>query len=353
MQAIFDTNAGGRLGASLGTGINQLAQHKLANLTQQYEQQRERSEFAKALVPVLGQDTANFLSNLGPDERKYALQNIGSLMQLNQQPGEQNGMQSLQPQQNQISQQNGQQGMTQDRAKLLQDIFTSPAEKREREKFDILKRQQETKEKQFNLKETKQYVDNLKGLEKAARDSDLRLERMKRLIDNGNLPNASLWSFLNKIEDAGPLAGGAAGAALGHVLPGVGHLVGAIVGGLSSPLAGVAKSYIKSGSPDVEEFEKLSADFVKNAKQYFGNRLTDADLRVFMQTLPSLMQTDAGKKKVIDNLRSLNELAEIEAKAARSIIRKNGGIPPLDIEQQVKDKIKDKIDKVSQRFILQ
>ncbi len=337
MQAIFDTNAGGRLGEALGTGLNQLAQHKLSQLSKQYEIQSQKSQFAQGLAPILGQDTANFLSNLSPDERKYALQNLGSLMQLNQQPGQQ-------PQQQMPGQPQEQQQMAPERAKLLQDIFTSPQEKREREKLDLAKRQ-------LALKETKPYIDTLKNQEKAAKEGNLRLQRMKNLIENGKLPNAALWSFLTKIEDIGAGVGAAAGAALGSFIPGIGTAAGGIAGALTSPFAGAVKSWIRSGSPDVEEFEKLSTDFVKNAKQYFGSRITDRDLITFMQTIPTLMQTDAGKKKVIANLSALNELTEIESKAARSIIRQNHGVPPIDIEQQVKDKIKDKIDRVAKRFI--
>lgn len=338
MQVIHDTNAGGRLGAALGTGLNQLAQHKLSHLTKQYQAQSERNQYAQGLASLLGQDTANLLSNLGPEERKYALQNLSSLIQLNQQP-QANGLEALQPEQEQ------RQEISPERVKLVQDIFTSPQEKREREKLELAKRQS-------NLKETKQYVDSLKAQEKAAKEGDLRLKRMEQLVNKGNLPNASLWTGLTQLEES-PALGAGAGAALGTLaLPGIGTAIGGLIGGLTSPLAGAIKSWIKTGSPDIEEFEKLSNDFVKNAKQFFGSRITDADLRVFMKTLPTLVQTDAGKKKVIENLRSLNELTEIEAKAARSIIRANGGIPPIDIEQQVKDKISDKIDRVAQEFIL-
>ncbi len=346
MQIIPNTTLGGSLGQALGTGLGQLAELKLAQLTKQYDAQQEKNQFAQGLAPILGKDTANFLSNLSPQERNHALQNIGSLMQLNQQPG-QNVLDELSPspQPSLGEQQPAQQQLSPERAKLLQDVFTSPQEKREREKLELAKRTS-------NIKETKQYIDNLKSMEKAAKESDLRLARMKKLVENGKLPNANLWQFLTNLEDVGSGAGAAAGLAVGHILPGIGHAVGGITGALLSPLAGAAKSFIKSGNPDVEEFEKLSNDFVKNAKQFFGSRITDADLRVFMKTLPTLMQTDAGKKKIIENLESLNQLAEIEAKAARSIIRNNAGIPPIDIEQQVKDKIENKIDKVAKRFIL-
>ena len=89
MQVIRDTNAGGRLGEVLGTGLQQLAHHKLGEISRKYQMQQERSQFAQGLSPILGQDTANFLSHLGPDERKYALQNISSLLQLIQQPEQQ------------------------------------------------------------------------------------------------------------------------------------------------------------------------------------------------------------------------------------------------------------------------
>jgi hypothetical protein len=334
MQVIQGTNAGGRLGEVLGTGLNQLAQHKLAQLSKQYEAQSERNQFAQGLAPLLGQDTANFLSHLGPDERKYALQNISSLMQLNQQPGQQQpGIESLQqagqqPQeQSQIQQQ--EQQLTPERAKLLEGVFTSPQEKREREKLELAKRQAGLKERESLIKETKTYVDTLKDKEKASKEGNLRLRRMETLIDKGNLPNAALWSALSKLEHA------------------------PFISGLTAPFAELLKGAVKwksGNAADIEEFEKLSTEFVKNAKQYFGPRITQQEVQLFMQTIPTLMQTDAGKKKLIENIRSLNELTEIEAKAARSIIKANGGIPPRDIEQQVQDKIGDKIDKVANKF---
>lgn len=104
----------------LGAGLGVLVGCKLAQWIKAKEQQKERAQFAKGLAPLIGQDMANFISNLGPDERKYALQNMSYLIQLNQS--------SAQPK------------ITFARAKLLEDIFTSPYEKREREKLEIAKK---------------------------------------------------------------------------------------------------------------------------------------------------------------------------------------------------------------------
>lgn len=208
--------------------------------------------------------------------------------------------------------------------------------------------------------ETKQYAATILDHEKAAKENDIRLNRMEKLINAGKLPNAGLWNFLSKVEDVGSIPLGALGGIAGTAIaPGVGTLaglgigtaLGGIAGSLVSPLAGAVKSLVRATSPDIEEFEKLSSDFVRNAKQFFGNRLTDADLKAYMATIPNLMQTDAGKKRVIENLKSINSLAKKEAQAYRDILRAHQGKRPRDIEQQVQDRIKDDVELVIQDFI--
>jgi hypothetical protein len=251
----------------------------------------------------------------------------------------------------------------------LQDLFKSPMQKAQERQIELREKSLELKqaaedrkiareEQKEAMRETKEYADTVLKSQKASKENNLRLDRMTKLIEKGNLPNSGLWTFLNKIEDsglAGPGGGAAAGAAIGSVVPAIGTVIGGIGGGilgsLVSPLAGAVKSVIRGRNPDVEEFEKLSADFVKNAKQYFGSRLTDADLRAFMQTVPTLMQTDSGKKRVIHNLKALNDASQIEANAARKIIKENGGKRPLDLEQQVQDAIKTDLDGIAKLFL--
>src|ERR1700761_3666909 len=91
MQVIQDTNLGGRLGASLGAGINQLAQHKLAQVMQQHE----KVQYAKSLAPLVGNQTANFLSNLSPKERDFALNNIDVLLKLQNNPEQEQGQSGM------------------------------------------------------------------------------------------------------------------------------------------------------------------------------------------------------------------------------------------------------------------
>jgi len=249
-----------------------------------------------------------------------------------------------------------------DRAQKIASAFTSPAEKRAEKKLAIQEKGLEIAEKKLALSNSKDYVQTILKKQKSIKEDAAKLDRMVKLINDNKLPNAGMWRFLTDIEETGAVKGGGAGAlvggAAGSIVPGVGTAVGAgagaalggIAGALASPLAGLAKSYIRSGSPDVEEYEKLSADFVKNAKQYFGNRLTDADLKAYLQTIPTLMQTDAGKKRVISNIKSLNEMADLEANTIREVLRENKGIPPLDIEMQVYDRVSSKLNELAKLF---
>lgn len=376
----------------LGTGLGELAGLKLAGLVKQHGQKKEREEFAQTWAPYLGKEKAHFLSNLAPEERKNVLSNLEPLMQLQQlqqQPRQQNVLSSLQgqpssqtqsqmapmqqqnprqelqealgqyfnnptlggiPQQQQQfsyqpqeyvqeqsqapevnQQQFAQNQISPDNTQLVADLFATPQERQARKKAELDKRKIDLQERRETIAATKDYVNGLKEKEKAVKEANLRLGRMEKLIEKGNLPNAAIWSALSKLENA------------------------PYISGLTAPFAEVLKGGVKwySGNPsDIEEFEKLSSEFVKNAKQYFGSRITQKEVEMFMQTVPTLMQTDAGKKKLISNIRSLNELTEIEAKEARSIIKDNNGVPPIDIEQQVQDKIGNKLDKVAKKFIV-
>ncbi len=99
-----------------------------------------------------------------------------------------------------------------------------------------------------------------------------------------------------------------------------------------------------------QEFNKLSQDFVKNAKDIFGSRLTDADLRSFLKTVPTLSLTDNGKIAVINNLMQLAEGDLIKQKAMEEIVEANGGFRPRNLETLVRKKTKPLLDKLASDF---
>ena len=150
---------------------------------------------------------------------------------------------------------------------------------------------------------------------KAAKEGDLRLDRMEALINKGNLSNALYSSGIK---------------ALG--LKGYGI-------DLSSLLTG-----------DTQEFDKLSNEFVKDAKPLFGAKLTDLDLRSYMATIPSSTNSDAGKKAMIRNIRTMNAGKKIKDELADQIYKENGNRVPLNFESELQSRFEPYQDQLADIF---
>lgn len=208
-------------------------------------------------------------------------------------------------------------------------------------------------------KETQKFYDSTLEQASVAKKSDQRLNRMEQLIKKGDLPTSAFYTLFKNMEEAvptthGAAAGGALGAALGSVVPGLGTVVGgalgATIGGLISPVGTMLRFAQRKINPDTEEFEKLSNNFIDQAKSIFGSRITDADLKSFMSTVPTLANTDEGKKAIIRNMRVFNKAAEVKANAMKQIIKENDGKRPENLAILVEERAQANLDKLAKRF---
>ena len=165
---------------------------------------------------------------------------------------------------------------------------------------------EERKEVHLAEKESKPYYDTLKTKVRDARDNNMRLSKQKEKIKEGKLVGPGLYKLLKRMD---------------------------------IPL-----------DPDSAEFEKLTNDYLKNAKSVFGSRLTDMDLKTFLTTVPSLETSDTAKSYVINNLELFNEAVIAEDEAMRAIIKENGGRRPRNLEDLVEERTKDIKDDIAKRF---
>lgn len=194
------------------------------------------------------------------------------------------------------------------------------------------------KEQHEEIKHSTNWLDEIKKNEKGVKGANIRLKRMTKLINEGSLPVAAFYNGIQSLSRGD----------IGSNIP----LIGGIVSAVEKAIGQVGRA-VQTGvtARDTEEFEKLSADFAKDAKQFFGSRLTDADLKAFMATVPTLTQTDSGKLQVIRNLEQFNKLIEDQANAANKIIKANGGKIPANLRQLVEDATSGEIDAVAQGII--
>ena len=114
-------------------------------------------------------------------------------------------------------------------------------------------------------------------------------------------------------------------------------------GKLTSPAAAhlLEKAGIPLGvlnNPESEEFDKLSKDLLKGISSYFPGRINIVEVENFLKSIPTLMNSEAGRERVIDNLISLLEPQEKAYKYKNEILKKSGS-PPYDLEDQITQRL--------------
>lgn len=102
--------------------------------------------------------------------------------------------------------------------------------------------------------------------------------------------------------------------------------------------------------PESEEFNKLRQTQLRDARQYFGGRVTNFEMDQFLKSIPSLNQSPEGRKRVIANMERINKLKVKTADVMRKIIKENGGVPPLDLAEQVDERMKKYRDRFAEEF---
>jgi len=106
-----------------------------------------------------------------------------------------------------------------------------------------------------------------------------------------------------------------------------------------------------------QEFQKIAVNFLKDAKNIFGARVSNFEIEQFLKGIPSLSQSPEGRKRVIANLKRF-ERGKIEHQKAyndayRSVLKENKGvIRPLD-SIKIQEMTDDKMEKVRSKLYSQ
>jgi hypothetical protein len=183
-------------------------------------------------------------------------------------------------------------------------------ERRHRETLAQQKELADRKEKMAMYKETKDIRHEIVQSAKSARQDLRDLNRLEELQSSGNLDTPGYVEFLKR-------------------------------SGLDIPAL---------TNPESEEFKKIEANFLRNAKDYFGGRISNYEVEQFLKTIPSLSQSPEGRKRVIANLKYISRGALEYNNALKEIMAENKGIPPLDLEEQIFDKTDKKLEALHKKF---
>lgn len=307
----------GRIGEVLGTGLGEtlggLAKNKAQKLQERQSVQRWQN---------LGVDPqkAGALAALSPQLQQQAFAEILPALELLQQQGQKGATQQMPGNPAQPMQQNP--AINSNQVTQKPNIFgpmTASQRKAalEQQKLQQKQKVEDTKQQHHADKETsKFYKETLLGA-KSADNNDRRLKRMETLVEKGNLTNPTFHSLLNTLEKG---------------------------------VFGFGINLHSLENPNSQEFNKISKEFLKDAKETFGNRLTNLDVETFLKMVPDLSQSDDGKKRIINNMKAYNQASRIRKQAMDDIIKENGGKRPLNLESLVEEKAGQQLDQLAQEF---
>ena len=104
-------------------------------------------------------------------------------------------------------------------------------------------------------------------------------------------------------------------------------------------------------NPGTNEAQKIIAKQITKVSALFRGKILQTEVEGFMKSIPSLMQTEPGREKVINGLLTMSEASELEYRATRVLQDKYQGQElPYDFDQQVFDSIEPQLDQLAQNF---
>lgn len=291
LQALSMLNLGGDQQQEQGNPLQQM----MSQLAPQEQQQNQQMGGMGNLGGLQNLPISELLSQL-QGRQGQANPIIQQLQQPQQQPVEQ---QQMAPQQEEV------QISTQSK-KPYKSSLIGGLDRAERRHKETLGQEEEAAKFKYSKDDIREIIKD----KEAAKSALIDLNRFQELEDTGKLDTPGYVEFLNR-------------------------------SGLDIPAL---------MNPESQEFQKIANNFVKDAKNYFGGRVSNFEVEQFLKTIPSLSQSPEGRKRVIANLKYLNQAKVEYYNGLREVLDENRGIPPYDLLLKVSDKIEKKQDALSKKF---
>lgn len=294
---------GGRLGTGLGTGIGSGLQN-LANIKLNELAGRQQAAQAGKFWQDLGLPSS--IGSLPAPVQKGILDRLEGISLGGQQ---QPGMQSLQQ---------GLPGQVQQPAQPNAVLGPNPVERRHRENLAVEKEKTAQKERTEEQKRNERAYTATKDIRKQIIDDKRTAEKdinainhQEELEKSGNLISPGYYSALKKA-------------------------------GLDIPAL--------LGSPESEAYIKSTQQFLGNARQVYGGRVTNFELEQFMKSIATLENTPEGRKIILQQMKNLAQAKISRYNAMEKILADNKGVPPFDLNEQIERVAGKKLDKLSKKF---
>ncbi|HEY3527471.1 MAG TPA: hypothetical protein VGK47_14845 [Nitrososphaeraceae archaeon] len=89
-------------------------------------------------------------------------------------------------------------------------------------------------------------------------------------------------------------------------------------------------------SPEAQRFLKTINEFTRSAKDTYGSRVTNFDLTQFLKRLPTLANSEEGRRQILQQMDLINKINIAYEKALQDVIDAHGGIRNIDFDSAEK-----------------
>ena len=369
-QLRFGANAGQRPGMETGGGMG--SQMPISNLQGLAQPQKEQLPYGAMTMGGMAQGQS--MTDPGAFLTQRVMQ--GAAGGSNPMQGPSQAQQGMQPQMRPKDQQkplSPERQMKQEVSELVRSYDIDHGIDMSPDNVSDMMRMGMTKaDASASLKEAHEWSESLSEKVSAAKGLKPIMNRMIGLVQNDELSGGKLLrgpgahTILESLEHGhGKLGASGLSAAIGGILgglvgtfivPGLGTAAGAsagtALGGAAGGIASTgAEAFLKStATKETQEFEKLSAEFIKGAKGIFGGRVTNQDLDAFLKMVPTLKNTNEGKMVILRNLQRVNDASILEGQIRDQIKKMNGGALPYNIREMVEDISSTILDREAEKF---
>jgi len=170
----------------------------------------------------------------------------------------------------------------------------------------------ESESDKLEAKAVAEYSKNIETEYESAKNENVRLDRQLQLDKEGNVSTAALVKVLD--------------------------VFGIPIGVLQNPAT--------------EEYRKLEADYVRDVSKVFpGGKITNYEISAYLKTIPSLMNSEEGRKQIIRNRKLLNAPKILRYQEYEKILKENNGKKPPNLSFLINQRVGDQLDKIENDFV--
>lgn len=103
-------------------------------------------------------------------------------------------------------------------------------------------------------------------------------------------------------------------------------------------------------NPASEEFEKLENEYVRGINDLFRGQIRNIEIETLLKTVPSLLNTPEGRKRIL-NLRRIENKAKIaRGEAYKQIIKENNGKKPPNLDVLVDERAEEILNNLADQY---